>query len=82
MAEENGEQLTDHNKIMRRIMLGYLFRVVRMIMIIFTLSYFIGTLWYIFCWQMYLKYYKDTDANFINEFGFVKSMKEERFFDS
>jgi len=51
-------------------------------MIIFTLSYFIGTLWYIFCWQMYLKYYKDTDENFIREFGFVESMKEERFFDS
>ena len=82
MAEENGEQLTDHNKIMRRIMLGYLFRVVRMIMIIFTLSYFIGTLWYIFCWQMYLKQYKDTDPNFIKKFGFVESMKEERYFDS
>jgi hypothetical protein len=63
-------------------MLGYLFRVVRMVMIIFTLSYFIGTLWYIFCWQMYLKYYKDTDENFIREFGFIESMKEEKFFDS
>jgi hypothetical protein len=50
VAEENGEQLTDHNKIMRRIMLGYLYRVVRMILIILTLSYFIGTLWFIFCW--------------------------------
>lgn len=82
MAEENGEQLTDHNKIMRRIMLGYLFRVVRMIMIIFTLSYFIGTLWYIFCWQMYRKYYSESDANFITKFGFVESMKEQRYFDS
>lgn len=51
------EQLTDHNKIMTQIMLGYFFRVVRMIMVIFTVSYFIGTLWFIFCWQLFTKTY-------------------------
>jgi len=62
-------------------MLGYAFRVIRMILIIFTLSYFIGTLWYIFCWQMYLKYYTESEPSFIKEFGFVQSMKDERYFD-
>lgn len=38
----------DNNKIMQQIMLNYAFRIVRLIIIILTISYFIGTLWYIF----------------------------------
>lgn len=52
--------LTDHNKIMRQIMLGYFFRVLRLVLIIVTISFFTGTLWYLFCWQLYLDYYKAT----------------------
>jgi hypothetical protein len=48
-----GEQLTDHNKIMRQIMIGYFFRIVRMILVIFTISYFFGTIFFIICWQIY-----------------------------
>jgi len=48
--EAKAEALTDYNNIMRRIMLGYIFRVLRMILIIFTVSYFVGTLFYIICW--------------------------------
>jgi hypothetical protein len=81
VAEENGEQLTDHNKIMRRIMLGYFFRVVRMIMIIFTLSYFIGTLWFIMCWWLY-KGNPNEDDNFIIDFGFDSKMNKKHYFDS
>jgi hypothetical protein len=50
------DQLRDNNNILFQIMMSYAFRVFRLIMIIFTISYFIGTLWYIFVWQM-------TDSN-------------------
>lgn len=40
----------DHNFIMRQIVMSYAFRVVRIIIIIFSISYFIGTLWYIYTW--------------------------------
>jgi potassium voltage-gated channel Eag-related subfamily H protein 8 len=40
----------DHNFIMRQIVMTYAFRVVRIIIIIFTISYFIGTLFYIMTW--------------------------------
>ena len=40
----------DHNFIMRQIIMSYAFRVFRIIIIIFSVSYFIGTLWYIFTW--------------------------------
>ncbi len=40
----------DHNYIMRQIVITYAFRVGRLVIIIFSFSYFIGTLWYIFTW--------------------------------
>jgi hypothetical protein len=40
----------DHNFIMRQIVMTYAFRVVRIVIIIFTISYFIGTLFYIMTW--------------------------------
>lgn len=54
-------------------MLGYVFRVIRMILVIFTVSYFIGTLWYIYCWQIYTIDYdsKGTDS-FIGYYNFDK----------
>lgn len=74
--------LTDHNNIMRQIMLGYITRVLRMILIIFTVSYFIGTLWYIFCWQMHTKYYTYFDfTNFITLYGFDELMEKGEYFD-
>ena len=49
-------------------MLTYAFRVVRIIIIIFSVSYFIGTLWYIYTWL------SDDgiteDGNFFSKFGF------------
>jgi hypothetical protein len=67
---------------MRRIMLGYIFRVLRMILIIFTVSYFVGTLFYIICWQLYDKVYQSADNdNFIGKNGFQKKMLENEDFD-
>jgi len=59
-------------------MLGYIFRVLRMILIIFTVSYFVGTLFYIICWQLYLKVYdqSDDENNFIGKNNFNKKMEE------
>lgn len=57
--------MTDHNKIMRQIMLGYFFRIVRMVLVIFTISYFFGTLFFIACWQIYEHY-----DNLDNEYNF------------
>lgn len=42
----------DHNYIMRQIIMNYAFRVLRLIVIIFSISYFIATLWYIFTWAI------------------------------
>ncbi len=57
-------------------MLGYMFRVLRMILIIFTVSYFVGTLFYIICWQLYTKVYQsDDDHNFIGKNDFHIAMK-------
>jgi uncharacterized membrane protein YphA (DoxX/SURF4 family) len=62
---------------MKQIMLGYFFRVVRMILVIFTISYFIGTLWFIFCWQLYTKSYDSQgDDSFIGLFKFNIMLKE------
>jgi len=44
------DQLRDNNNIMRQIMINYAFRVLRLVIVIFSISYFIGTLWYIFTW--------------------------------
>ena len=50
-------------------MLSYFFRVLRLILIILTISYFIGTIWYVFCWQLYLDYYEGTTyPSFINSY--------------
>lgn len=62
------EQLTDHNKIMRQIMLGYFFRIVRMVLVIFTISYFFGTIFFIVAWQIYEHYdHFDNEYNFFNK---------------
>ena len=76
------EQLTDHNKIMRQIMLGYVFRVVRMVLIIFTVSYFIGTMWFIFTWQLYTKVYdSENEHSFIGLYHFDDRLKNGDRFD-
>lgn len=43
----------DNNEIMRQIVIKYVIRVIRLIAILFILSYFIGTVWYIVVWKMY-----------------------------
>lgn len=57
MLKEEGRStfatLEDHNYIMRQIIISYAFRVLRLIIIIFSISYFIGTLWYIYTWLNY-----------------------------
>jgi hypothetical protein len=43
----SADSKVDHNYIMRQIVMSYAFRVTRLVIIIFSFSYFIGTLWYI-----------------------------------
>jgi hypothetical protein len=77
------EQLTDHNAIMRQIMIGYFFRVLRLVLIIFTISYFIGTLWFVYCWQLYTKVYGAVGTdNFIGEYKFDQRLEAGEDFDS
>jgi Ion channel len=79
------EQLTDHNKIMKQIMLGYFFRILRMILVIFTVSYFFGTLFFIICWQIYDKYDNfDNEYNFFNKnvVNLKDKMDEHEYFDA
>lgn len=53
-------------------MISYLFRVIRLVLFIFTISYFIGTLWYIFVWLL------DPDSHTNNFFDYfnLSEMKE------
>ena len=39
----------DHNYIMRQIVMDYAFRVTRLVIIIFSISYLICTFWYLLC---------------------------------
>jgi len=63
-------------------MIGYFFRVVRMILVVYTISYFIGTLWYIYCWQLYTKAYGSTGTDsFIGLYKFAEAFEEGKSFD-
>ena len=64
----SADSKTDHNYIMRQIVMSYAFRVCRLIIIIFSFSYFIGTLWYIYTWLNYDGF--STDYKFF--FGYFK----------
>lgn len=56
---------------MRQIMLNYAFRIFRLIIIICSISYFIGTLWYIFTWQLDLMLNpSNTNEDFYENFNF------------
>ena len=75
--EYKNQHFTDHNHIMKQIMLGYIFRVVRMILVVFSISYFIGTLWFLICWQLYLHLdTNDGNRGFIGFYGFDRLMRE------
>jgi hypothetical protein len=71
----------DHNYIMRQIIISYAFRVLRLVIIIFSISYFIGTLWYIFTWLIY-QYSDERNLNglcfFTNIYGAFGSFEENR----
>jgi hypothetical protein len=56
-------------------MINYAFRVVRLVIIIFSISYFIGTLWYILVWQIDSSDIKD-EKNFFDNYG-LSEMKEQ-----
>ena len=53
----------DNNKIMQQIKINYVFKVFRLVIIIFTISYFIGTLFY-----MYSNLITNSKPNFITAY--------------
>ena len=52
----------DLNKIMNLIMMFYVFRIVRLILIIVTLSYFLGCFWFFVTWKTSV-YYEDSRSD-------------------
>lgn len=61
----------DHNFIMKQIVMTYAFRVVRIVIIIFSISYFIGTLFYILTWLIDESGIAEDGENFFSyEFSF------------
>lgn len=60
-------RVEDHNYIMRQIVMNYAFRVLRIVIVIFSISYFIGTLFYIIVWQTSDR---TTTDNFFVAYGF------------
>lgn len=77
------DQYKDNNNIMAQIMISYAFRVFRLIMIMFTISYFIGTLWYIFVWQMTESHSDGNDIyeNFYTFYKLDELKAQEREYD-
>ncbi|CDW76967.1 cation channel family protein [Stylonychia lemnae] len=63
------DQLQDNNNIMLQIMINYAFKVLRLIIVIFSISYFIGTLWYIFTWQIDDPNDDTPNSNFFKTYG-------------
>ena len=53
---------------MRQIVIRYMFRVSRLVIIIFSFSYFIGTLWHIFTWLID----DGVSTGYVNFFGYFK----------
>jgi len=45
---EGMDDRVDNNKILNQILAVYVYRIVRLVLVIFTISYFVGTLWFIF----------------------------------
>ena len=64
----SADSKVDHNYIMRQIVIRYMFRVSRLVIIIFSFSYFIGTLWYIFTWLID----DGVTTGYVHFFGYFK----------
>jgi hypothetical protein len=57
----------DNNNIMLILMISYFFKTFKLVVIILTVSYFIGIFWYIFCDLTKPKYPMNTDLTSIFE---------------
>jgi hypothetical protein len=64
----SADSKVDHNYIMRQIVMSYAFRVTRLVIIIFSFSYFIGTLWYIYTWLID----DGVSTGYVHFFGYFK----------
>ena len=67
------DMLNDNNNIEFLIKLGYFFKTLKLVLVILTISYFVGILWLIIC-QLNIEYYKalgayETHTFFIDEYG-------------
>jgi len=73
------DQLRDNNNITLQIMISFAFKTFRLIIIMFTISYFIGTLWYIFVWQVATLEYDINHQIYNNFYTYYKLdlLKEE-----
>lgn len=56
----------DNNNIMKIIRISFFFKIIKLISLILTLSYFIGIFWYIFC--DLTKDFDEDDENFMIHF--------------
>jgi len=66
----------DNNFIMRQIVMNYAFRVTRLIIIVFSISYFLSIFWYIFTWLLY-EYDYYVNVTFFEYYGFDKWRDED-----
>ena len=62
-------------------MINYAFRVLRLVIVIFSISYFIGTLWYIFTWQIDDPK-SEPDTNFFNSYGMRQRKQDNEDIES
>lgn len=59
-------------------------RIIRLIAIVITISYFIATMWYLFCWLLWTEAYDEQGtSSFIGYYMFKKELiSEENSFDT
>lgn len=73
MEDFRENRMTDYNNIMDQIILSFIVRIIRLIAIVITISYFIGTMWYLFCWLLWTEAYDEQGSySFIGYFMFEK----------
>lgn len=62
----------DNNKIMTLILVFYIFRVMRLVLIIIIISYFLGSFWYFISWKTSPDFEDNPEDNFYLNFGLDK----------
>lgn len=72
----------DHNYIIKKIIIRYAFRMIRLVIILLSIGYFVGTLWYIFTWVLDDGLKVDGQTCFFGWYGFNDLRAKQKNLDA